>query len=112
MSHFSGNRPTTYETGAISTHRSGNWDEATLGAPGEDPEYGAGNPEHVLALVPGGGFQYGGKALRDGEEKNFNRITMTTSLTELSVHQSQEQIGGSGSGQGSSSVESSSPLRK
>lgn len=96
----------------MSTHRSSNWDEATLGAPCEDPEYCAGNPDHVLALVPGGGFQYGGKGLKDGEEKNLNRITMSTSVTELSEHQSQEQVGGEGSGQGSSSVESSSSLQK
>lgn len=108
MSQFSGNQP-TYGTG-MSTHRSGNWDEATLGAPGEDPEYGAGDPERVLALVPGGGFRYGGKALKGGE-KDLGQITKTTSVTEFSEHQSQEQIGGSG-GQQASSFESSSPLRK
>lgn len=114
MSHFSGNQPTTYGTGAMSTHRSGNWDEATLGAPGEDPEYGAGNPERVLALVPGGGFQYGRKAWKGAApgEKNLGQITKTTSVTEFSEHQSQEQIRGAGAQQGESSSESSSPLRK
>lgn len=102
MSHFSGNQA-TYGTG-MSMQRSGNWDEATIGAPGEDPEYGAGDPERVLALVPGGGFQYGRKAWK-GEEKNLGQITKTTSVTEFSEHQSQGQ-------QGSSSSESSSPSRK
>lgn len=35
-------------------------DESTIGAPGEDPEYGAGDPERVLSLVPGG-FCWGTK---------------------------------------------------
>lgn len=110
MSHFSGNQG-TYGTGGMSTHRSGNWDEATLGAPGEDPEYGAGDPERVLALVPGGGFQYGGKAWKGGE-KNLGQITKTTSVTEFSEQRSQEQIRGAGGQQGSSDSGSSSPLRK
>lgn len=97
MSSFSGSRP-TYGSGPMSTHRSGNWkDESTLGAPGEDPEYGAGDPEHVLALVPGGGFQYGEK----------NRVTNTTSATDYAEHQSQHQYQHQ-----HSSSESSSPLRK
>lgn len=102
MSQFSGNGP-TYGTG-MSTHRSGNWDEATLGAPAEDPEYGANDPDRVLAMVPGGGFQYGGKSWK-GEK---NQITKTTSITEVSEHQhspGREQ-------QHASSSESLSPLRK
>lgn len=104
MSHFSGNRA-TYGTGGMSTHRSRNWDESTLGAPAEDPEYGAGDPERVLALVPGGGFRYGGK----GWKGDKNHITKTTSITEVSEHQSQEQIH---TEHQASSSESSSPLRK
>lgn len=96
MSHFSDNGQAY---GAdMSTRRSGNWDEATLGAPAEDPEYGATESERVLAMVPGGGFQYKGEK---------NQITKTTSITEVSEHQhslEREQQG--------SSSESSSPLRK
>lgn len=73
MSHFSGNQP-SYGTGDLTTHRSGNWDEATLGAPAEDPEYGAGDPKRALALVPSHQFRYGEKG----------RITKTTSITEVS----------------------------
>ncbi|CAG8131748.1 unnamed protein product [Penicillium olsonii] len=48
---FSASRPTHDDT----TQRISTWngDGSTLGAPGEDPEYGAGDPERILELVPG-----------------------------------------------------------
>lgn len=82
MSSFSGNRP-TYGSGHRSTHRSGHWDESTIGAPGDDPEVvGAGDPERVLALVPG-------KSLRKSMQSEKNQITKTTSVTEISDYQHQ-----------------------
>lgn len=52
---FSGSGPTQSEvTQRISTW---NGDESTLGAPCEDPEYGAGDPERVLELVASGGYK-------------------------------------------------------
>lgn len=75
MSQFSGNQR-TFASGELTTTHS--WDEATLGAPAEDPEYGAGLPERMLALVPSNRFRY--------EEKG--RITKTTSITEISERRS------------------------
>lgn len=79
MSSFNGTHP-TYGTGRRSTHRSANWDESTLGAPGEDPEVAAADdPDRVLALVPGK------KSMQSGK----NQITKTTSVTEVSEYQHQ-----------------------
>ncbi|KAK9859080.1 hypothetical protein MYU51_016067 [Penicillium brevicompactum] len=52
---FSASRPTESET----TQRISTWngDETTLGAPGEDPEYGAGDPERILELDTVSGFK-------------------------------------------------------
>ncbi|KAJ5345139.1 Integral membrane protein, partial [Penicillium brevicompactum] len=52
---FSASRPTESET----TQRISTWngDETTLGAPGEDPEYGAGDPERILELETVSGFK-------------------------------------------------------
>ncbi|KAJ5524625.1 hypothetical protein N7494_011275 [Penicillium frequentans] len=41
------------------SRRTTTWnDESTLGAPGEDHEYGAGDPERILELVPSGAAKY------------------------------------------------------
>ncbi|KAJ5182901.1 hypothetical protein N7492_000517 [Penicillium capsulatum] len=70
LSTFSGSRG-GYGTGRISGQQSGQWnDESTIGAPGEDPEYGAGDPERVLALVPAAGFKNGDKHWSK-DEKDF-----------------------------------------
>jgi hypothetical protein len=57
MTTFSASRPSYGDT----TQRNSTWngDGSTLGAPGEDPEYGAGDPERVLELVPGSGVGNG-----------------------------------------------------
>ncbi|KAJ5906745.1 uncharacterized protein N7473_003661 [Penicillium subrubescens] len=78
MSTFTGSKPTNGTTG-ISNANSVTWnDESTLGAPCEDPEYGAGDPERVLELSSGGKVQYAGNFL---VEKNY--IADDTSITEL-----------------------------
>jgi hypothetical protein len=63
---FSASRPTNGET----TQRDSTWngDVSTLGAPGEESEYGAGDPERVLALVPGSGFGSAQKGFSQEEE--------------------------------------------
>lgn len=48
---FNGSRPACGET--IQRNSTWNGDASTLGAPGEEPEYGAGDPERILATVPG-----------------------------------------------------------
>lgn len=65
----------------MSVQQSGQWnDESTLGAPGEDPEYGAGDPERVLALAPASGFKNGDKPWAN-EEKDFMEDHSITELT-------------------------------
>lgn len=79
MSTFSGSKPTQ----GVSNERSVTWnDESTLGAPCEDSEYGAGDPERVLELSAGNSLQYGGKSL---VEKN--QTADDTSIAELMKHQ-------------------------
>ncbi|KAJ5134425.1 Conidiation-specific protein Con-10 [Penicillium atrosanguineum] len=87
ISTFSGTRP-THNSRCRSNRRSGHWDESTLGAPGEDPEFvGADVPERV-EMVPGSNF---GKSMRPN-----NQITKTTSVTEMSEYQEyQHQHSGS-----------------
>lgn len=51
MSTFTGSKPTQGTTGISNAHSVIGNDESTLGAPCEDPEYGAGDPERVLELV-------------------------------------------------------------
>ncbi|CAL5871356.1 uncharacterized protein PFLUO_LOCUS5606 [Penicillium psychrofluorescens] len=60
MSSFNGSQP-TYDSHRMSTrHISGQWHgDASLGAPAEDPEYGAGDPERLLTLTPSGNFNHG-----------------------------------------------------
>jgi len=81
MSSLSGN---SYGTAHQSIHQSirhsRNWDEDTLGAPGDDPEVvGTGDPERVLELVPGKGFR---KSTQSEKIQN-------TKTTELSEYQHQ-----------------------
>lgn len=90
MSTFSGSKPTQRNTG-ISKGRSVTWnDESTLGAPCEDPEYGAGDPERVLELSSQCGSRY-------LPEKN--QMVDDTSIAELMkhqrLHQHQHQYSGS-----------------
>ncbi|KAJ5109346.1 hypothetical protein N7456_006021 [Penicillium angulare] len=58
-----------YGTAQMSTtQRTTTWnDESTLGAPGEDPEYGAGDPERVLELVSTGHLKYGKRWSKDSK---------------------------------------------
>ncbi|GLI74924.1 hypothetical protein PoHVEF18_003173 [Penicillium ochrochloron] len=79
ISTFTGSKPTQGTTTGFSNAHSVTWnDESTLGAPCEDPEYGAGDPERVLELSSGGNLQYAGKSL---VEKN--QVDDDTSITEL-----------------------------
>ncbi|CAG8895691.1 unnamed protein product [Penicillium egyptiacum] len=72
VSTFNASRPTRGDT----TQRNSDWngDASTLGAPGEEHEYGAGDPERVLALVPGTGFRPSIKRWTREEEKKLARI--------------------------------------
>ncbi|KAJ5947522.1 hypothetical protein N7466_000537 [Penicillium verhagenii] len=48
------------------SRRTTTWnDESTLGAPGEDVEYGVGDPERILELVPSGADSYGRRWSRE-----------------------------------------------
>ncbi|KAJ5573841.1 Integral membrane protein [Penicillium hispanicum] len=94
LSTFSKNRG-TYGSGPMSTRRSGNWhDESTfvaLGAPGEDHEYGAGDPERILALESGENFKYGGKRWSGGEKDQIMQNSSVTELTEQRHHYTSSQ---------------------
>lgn len=72
---FNGSRPACGET----TRRNSTWngDASTLGAPGEEPEYGAGDPERILALVPGTGSKPDRSCENEEEE--------TKALTQISL---------------------------
>lgn len=88
MSTFSGSKPTQGNTG-VSNARSITWnDESTLGAPCEDPEYGAGDPERVLELSS----QCGSRCLAEK-----NHMVDDTSIAELMKHQRRHQHQYSGS---------------
>ena len=69
---FSASSPTHGNT----THRNSDWngDASTLGAPGEEHDYGAGDPERVLALVPGAGLRSSLKRWTREEEKKLTQI--------------------------------------
>ncbi|KAJ5176784.1 uncharacterized protein N7482_002661 [Penicillium canariense] len=82
ISTFSGNQPTN-GSGGVSNGRSVNWnDESTLGAPAEDPEYGAGDPERVLELSSGDDFRFSGKSMAEKHQ-----MADATSVTELTQNQ-------------------------
>lgn len=88
MSTFSGSKPTQGITG-VSNGCSVTWnDESTLGAPCEDPEYGAGDPGRVLELSS----QCGSKSLAEK-----NQMADATSITGLMKHQRRHQHQYSGS---------------
>ncbi|KAJ5836416.1 hypothetical protein N7447_002442 [Penicillium robsamsonii] len=72
ISTFNASRPTRGDT----TQRNSDWngDASTLGAPGEEHEYGAGDPERVLALVPGTGIRSSFKRWTREEEKKLTHI--------------------------------------
>ncbi|KAJ5665289.1 uncharacterized protein N7477_007737 [Penicillium maclennaniae] len=75
---FSGNRP-AYGNSRRPNHRSGNWDESTLGAPGEEPEVVGVDYSDRMEMAPG-----------HNNEKSMppnHRITKTTSVTEMSEYQ-------------------------
>ncbi|KAJ6110336.1 Integral membrane protein [Penicillium sp. IBT 16267x] len=57
-------------------------DESTLGAPSEDPGYGAGDPERILELVPSGAAKYGRRWSKEDKDKGLgiNDITEFTKL--------------------------------
>ncbi|KGO65322.1 hypothetical protein PITC_015900 [Penicillium italicum] len=73
VSTFNASRPARGDT----TQRNSDWngDASTLGAPGEEHEYGAGDPERVLALVPNTGFRSTMKRWTREEEKKLAQIT-------------------------------------
>ncbi|CAI7578373.1 unnamed protein product [Penicillium crustosum] len=73
VSTFNASRPTRGDT----TQRNSDWNDnaSTLGAPGEEHEYGAGDPERVLALVPETGFRSSLKRWTREEEKKLAQIT-------------------------------------
>ncbi|KGO43317.1 hypothetical protein PEX1_088880 [Penicillium expansum] len=72
VSTFNASRPTRGDT----TQRNSDWngDASTLGAPGEEHEYGAGDPERVLALVPNTSFRSSLKRWTREEEKKLAQI--------------------------------------
>ncbi|KAJ6022078.1 hypothetical protein N7540_007582, partial [Penicillium herquei] len=65
LSSLNGSR--RFPSGPVSTvPRTTTWnDESTLGASGEYPEYGAGDPERVLELVPASPPKYGKRWFKD-----------------------------------------------
>lgn len=73
VSTFNASRPTRGDT----TQRNSDWNDnaSTLGTPGEEHEYGAGDPERVLALGPGTGFRSSLKRWTREEEKKLAQIT-------------------------------------
>lgn len=73
VSTFNASRPTRGDT----TQRNSDWNDntSTLGTPGEEHEYGAGDPERVLALAPGTGFRSSIKRWTREEEKKLAQIT-------------------------------------
>lgn len=81
ISTFNGSRPTYGDT----TRRNSTWngDGSTIGAPGEEAEYGAGDPERVLALVPGTGFKSPRKPETEEEKK---ALTQMSSFPETHPH--------------------------
>ncbi|KAJ5796903.1 uncharacterized protein N7518_005443 [Penicillium psychrosexuale] len=72
VSTFNASRPARGDT----TRRNSDWncDASTLGAPGEEHEYGAGDPERVLALVPRTSFRSSIKRWTREEDKKLTRI--------------------------------------
>ncbi|KUM65522.1 hypothetical protein ACN42_g1566 [Penicillium freii] len=72
ISTFNASRPARGDT----TQRNSDWNDnaSTLGPPGEEHEYGAGDPERVLALVPGTGFRSSLKRWTREEEKKLAQI--------------------------------------
>ncbi|CEJ60339.1 hypothetical protein PMG11_08916 [Penicillium brasilianum] len=85
LSTFHGSKPTQNTTG-ISNVRTVPWNESTLGAPCEDPEYGAGDPERVLELTSGDNLQ---STSRSRAEKH--QMADDISVTELMGHQHQHR---------------------
>ncbi|OQE12626.1 hypothetical protein PENVUL_c001G05067 [Penicillium vulpinum] len=76
ISTFDTSRPTRGDT----TYRNSDWngDVSTLGPPGEEHEYGAGDPERVLALVPGTGFRSSIKRWTRDEERKLAQVELIT----------------------------------
>lgn len=72
VSTFNASRLTRGDT----TQRNSEWngDASTLGTAGEEHEYGAGDPERVLALAPGTGFRSSIKHWTREEEKKLAQI--------------------------------------
>jgi hypothetical protein len=77
---FHDSRPTYGNTINTTQRTTWNGDESTIGAPVEEPEYGAGDPERILALVPGSGFQSSRK--RGSEEEEKKGLTQVSSVPE------------------------------
>lgn len=73
VSTFNASRTTRGDT----TRRNSDWngDATTFATPGEEHEYGAGDPERVLALVPSTGFRPSLKRWTREEEKKLARIS-------------------------------------
>ena len=80
ISTLSGNRHGTGQ----STTRRGTWnDETTIGAPGEDAEYRAGDHKRVLSFGPSGGLKYGESVAKDEDKLQVIDPTLITELSEL-----------------------------
>ncbi|KAJ5794710.1 hypothetical protein N7457_001309 [Penicillium paradoxum] len=73
ISTFNSSRPTDGDT----TQRSSTWngDGSTIGAPCDEPEYGAGDPERVLDLARGTGFKPGQNPETEEEKKCLTQIS-------------------------------------
>lgn len=89
MFTLTGSKPTNGTTG-ISNANTVAWnDESTLGAPCEDPEYGAGDAERVLELSSGENLQYARKTMV--EKNQMEDDTSITELMKQRQHQHQHQ---------------------
>lgn len=65
------------------TRRTTTWnDGSTLGAPSEDPEYGAGDPEQILELVPSRAAKYARGWSKDDKNKGLG-VPDITEITGL-----------------------------
>ncbi|KAJ5562498.1 Integral membrane protein [Penicillium sp. DV-2018c] len=86
---FRGSRPTYGNTINTTQRTTWNGDESTIGAPVDEPEYGAGDPERILALVPGSVVKPNRKRGSEEEEKR----ALTQGLTQVtSVPETQSRV--------------------
>ncbi|KAJ5831919.1 Integral membrane protein [Penicillium riverlandense] len=74
---FNDSQP-TYDSHRMSTrHISGQWHgDLSLGAPAEDPEYGAGDPERLLTLTPSSNYNYGRSSWYKDEKRRDTKMSI------------------------------------